>query len=85
MGLAAVVLGFFCCRARRGLELTNDEQPAPASPTHDSVEVFVGGRLKVSREHGAEGVAHEPNSCALEDLVILVPASHCGQEVRDLD
>jgi len=51
----------------------HDEQPAPASPSVDTVKVAVCGCLQVSREHGAEGVAHEPDAGSLEELFVLKP------------
>jgi hypothetical protein len=50
-----------------------DEQPAPTSPAVDSVKVAVGCCLQVPREHGAERVAHEPDTGVLEELFVFEP------------
>jgi hypothetical protein len=51
----------------------DDEQPAPASTPIDSVKVAVCGCLQISGEHGAEGVAHEPDAGALEEFFVFEP------------
>jgi hypothetical protein len=51
----------------------HDEQPAPASASVDSVKILECGCLQVSGEHGAEGVAHEPDAGALEEFFVFEP------------